>query len=492
VSLKETALRDFSILFVIDADHASFAMPYRITTIPSAATPSTTLAQVVSLRIDLFSTIVDPSPISLTNELLRWLKLKRNQLFVVVDKEDGLVLGYLQATYSTIVSISELATSPNKRRQGIGAALLSAALAFGARQKLYEASLLVSTDNLVAIKLYEKFNFTKSETVKSYYRNGGDALKLHLSDLKAVATPKLVTSLNASSDSPFFPVVISVPHGGAEDLSTIPNRTSGCFEPDWNSAELAAAIHDAFDNKPAMTTLNLIRSKCDGNRSSSSACECLGLGLAAETHAQYHSSITKQLKACVEAHGFALLLDLHGQSHRPATELGYLVTSTDLLNPTLPDTCVSSLSNLVGSERSLEDLVRGTRSLGCFLEELGEAVTPSPLNREPVSKQALDRAASKASEDTTACTGPPSAAASPSTYFWGGYTARRYGGPAAAVKLQAKDDPLDALTETWTRSVSAIQLETSWACREDAACRLRFATALRSAVESFIKANFNK
>jgi len=136
--------------------------------------------------------------------------------------------------------------------------------------------------------------------------------------------PPPPTALVDVRPSTAWPVVLAAPHGGRAAPASIPDRTSGCLEPDWNSAELAEAVWHAFRERgsgvaergeaPALVVLRLSRKKLDGNRPRASACED-----AAEAHAvwdKYHSSLEQCLEDCVAAFGFCLLLDIHGQSHR--------------------------------------------------------------------------------------------------------------------------------------------------------------------------------
>ena len=75
-----------------------------------------------------------------------------------------------------------------------------------------------------------------------------------------------------------WPVVLSAPHGGALEPESIPDRTTGCFEPDWQSWQLAEAVRSAFAAEapaggPAFVGLRLVRGKSDGNRPRCPSCE---------------------------------------------------------------------------------------------------------------------------------------------------------------------------------------------------------------------------
>lgn len=309
-----------------------------------------------------------------------------------------------------------------------------------------------------------------------------------------------------------WPVVLAAPHGGMLMPEAVPDRTSGVAEPDWKSYELAAAVFEAFRDAgagagaPALVSLMLDRRKMDGNRCRAQCCEPLtditGLGRGARQQLiggsegapgawdTYHGCLSEALATAVERHGFCLLLDVHGQSHRTGvTELGYLLTSQDLL---LPDEAIdvnqprpSSIDSLLhisrddsptSASRSLAGLVRGRESLGAFLEARGFPCVPSPATPHPVKQEAL-RAAQASKADIVAAKGPPPEAAALATYFWGAYSIRRY---AASATVPADMNPLsDAERSTWASKVAAVQLETSWeGVRESAATRCAFGRGL--------------
>lgn len=161
---------------------------------------------------------------------------------------------------------------------------------------------------------------------------------------------------------------------------------------------------DLGDGAPALVSLMLDRRKMDGNRARGPCCEPLtnitGLpggvaqGECAAATAEelagapgawdaYHGWLAEALAAAVARHGFCLLLDLHGQSHRKGvSELGYLLTSEDLL---LPDDSIdaapprpSSIDALLQlpspGVSSLAGLVRGPASLGAFLVSMKSTI----------------------------------------------------------------------------------------------------------------------
>ena len=283
------------------------------------------------------------------------------------------------------------------------------------------------------------------------------------------------------------PVVISAPHGGDIIPLCFSDRISGCTECDWNSWELAEAAWEAFD-RPALVGLRLSRLKLDANRARCFACDDEA---AFSVHDEYHSAVEAACAAAVERFGWCLHLDLHGQSHRPATELGYLLTSEDFL---MEDAALDAapressvellLSGPPESGRRRSALTRGATSLGALLEARGFPCVPSPRTPAPVEAAALE-AARKAKADIGAAHGPPAEEAAAATYFWGGYTVRRLGVPAS---IPPHCGPLPEPAQGgWARRVASVSLETAWAVREGAADRERFAAALAEATREFVR-----
>jgi N-formylglutamate amidohydrolase len=200
-----------------------------------------------------------------------------------------------------------------------------------------------------------------------------------------------------------WPVVLAAPHGGALMPTAVPDRTDGVAEPDWKSLELAVAVLEAFQaaggesaGAPALVTLMLDRRKMDGNRARGPCCEPLRLtnitGLGPDRHKgncveqleaegapgawdAYHGWLAEALMKAVESHGFCLLLDLHGQSHRKgATELGYLLTSEDFLLSVriIVLHCYSRGQRISdGAMSNLLTVLKLRRKLGCFLLKTG-------------------------------------------------------------------------------------------------------------------------
>jgi len=212
------------------------------------------------------------------------------------------------------------------------------------------------------------------------------------------------------------PVVITVPHGGYERPETIADRTVGCMEHDYMSQELARCICDRLagempSGKPHLIITHLNRVKCDVNRSLESCCD--GDPGAQAVYSEYHSSVRQAIEAAVRAHGFCHLFDIHGQSHRDALELGYLLSTSDLqqsdesIDADGAQLAKCSVQGLWKREpccgSTLSAVVRGQDSLGSLLERAGVRTMPSSAQPHPTFASKCE------------------------TYFWGAFTTVCYG-----------------------------------------------------------------
>ena len=128
-----------------------------------------------------------------------------------------------------------------------------------------------------------------------------------------------LTDWYTGSYGPSVPVVLSAPHGGQQMPPDIPQRTSGCLCEDAGSLELARAIRAEFGRQlgavPHLVVSQLHRTKLDANRGRPSAAAPESHGALAAWDC-YHGWIREALDDVVAQHGFALLLDIHGQDHR--------------------------------------------------------------------------------------------------------------------------------------------------------------------------------
>ncbi|MEO6798315.1 MAG: GNAT family N-acetyltransferase [Rhodanobacter sp.] len=76
---------------------------------------------------------------------------------------------------SSVARVYSLATQPEARGQGIGAALLEAAVAASRRRGCRVLRLEVRTDNAAAIALYERTGYQRIGEYRHFYEDGADA-----------------------------------------------------------------------------------------------------------------------------------------------------------------------------------------------------------------------------------------------------------------------------------------------------------------------------
>ncbi|MBQ7693423.1 MAG: ribosomal protein S18-alanine N-acetyltransferase [Oscillospiraceae bacterium] len=102
----------------------------------------------------------------------------RQHEFIAAVSEGGAVLGYIGMMHVLDEGyISNVAVAPEKRRQGIGDALILALLEICAALGLSFVTLEVRAGNVPAIALYEKHGFARVGLRKNYYdRPREDAL----------------------------------------------------------------------------------------------------------------------------------------------------------------------------------------------------------------------------------------------------------------------------------------------------------------------------
>jgi hypothetical protein len=194
-----------------------------------------------------------------------------------------------------------------------------------------------------------------------------------------------------------LPIIISVPHGGLVDPSSIPDRTCGSptTVTDSYTIELARQIDTALFNltgcRPHLIICNLRRTKIDCNRNIAyGACG----NLEAETAwNEFHNFIdTAQLISQNVHAGRAFYIDLHGHG-KPILrlELGYGITGSELNNidsflNTPAQIASSSIGNLVNTNingYTHAELLRGDFALGTLLANAGFPSVPSRQTPHP-------------------------------------------------------------------------------------------------------------
>jgi ribosomal-protein-alanine acetyltransferase len=117
---------------------------------------------------------------SFSRSLIKELLLNFPDFFLVAEFE-GKVVGYISAVLEKdCCHIYSLAVLPDFRGKGIGSSLLNELLNKLKEINIKKVFLEVKTNNMVAIKLYEKFNFKIKEVKRKYYPDGSDAYVMEL------------------------------------------------------------------------------------------------------------------------------------------------------------------------------------------------------------------------------------------------------------------------------------------------------------------------
>jgi hypothetical protein len=187
-----------------------------------------------------------------------------------------------------------------------------------------------------------------------------------------------------------FPVVISVPHGGAVAPSNIPDRT-GTTVTDSNTIDLGRAIAQAFaartGHRPHLVICHLRRTKLDANREVADAAQ--GNADATTAWNEYHGFVELAMTTATSGSSRGFYVDLHGHGHPiQRLELGYLLSSSQL---DLTDAQLNSGGHASSSSLRLAmqltsvtfaELLRGPSSLGGLLGTSTPSV-PSPAAASP-------------------------------------------------------------------------------------------------------------
>jgi ribosomal-protein-alanine N-acetyltransferase len=109
-------------------------------------------------------------------------QLSQPGVFGLVDPRGGMILVRVAADEAEVLT---LAVVPERRQQGVGAALIREAAAEARRREAGRLFLEVSTRNPAARGLYQSLGFAQIGRRAGYYANGDDALVLSLALARA-------------------------------------------------------------------------------------------------------------------------------------------------------------------------------------------------------------------------------------------------------------------------------------------------------------------
>lgn len=118
-----------------------------------------------------------------------------------------------------------------------------------------------------------------------------------------------------------LPLLLTVPHDGAEFLGLFPHRTKGVTVRDVGTRELAERVADHLEKqtgrRPYLVIAKVSRRQMDVNRAEVDAVESVGLLPAYRAYHEQVAAYVAELRARFPSG--ALLIDVHGQSYEPAT-----------------------------------------------------------------------------------------------------------------------------------------------------------------------------
>lgn len=193
-----------------------------------------------------------------------------------------------------------------------------------------------------------------------------------------------------------LPIIISAPHGGNLEPSSIPDRNCpSCITvQDAYTKPISEGIYDAFFEQTGCyphVIINLLhRKKFDANREIIEAAN--GNPTVETAWYGYQAFIDSAKAQIVQDYDRGLFIEIHGHAHTiERIELGYLLTSAELQ---LPDATIdsaawaneSSIRKLVADNiqnLSHSELLRGPSSFGTLLVNKGFPTVPSSSDPFP-------------------------------------------------------------------------------------------------------------
>jgi N-formylglutamate amidohydrolase len=189
-----------------------------------------------------------------------------------------------------------------------------------------------------------------------------------------------------------MPLIISVPHGGTDNPSTIPDRSCPNITTvtDTKTIELANTIDSVckadYGFQPYLVINYLRRTKLDQNREIVEA--TCGNASMESTWRNYHLSIDTCITKITNKYAQALFIDLHGHGHtKQRLELGYLVSANALRNPTSILPASTSYYNMLQQNPFLSSnqFLTTPNSFGTFMANRNFPAVPSAQDVAPLT-----------------------------------------------------------------------------------------------------------
>ncbi|CAI9089426.1 OLC1v1023998C1 [Oldenlandia corymbosa var. corymbosa] len=109
-------------------------------------------------------------------------ELRKRNSGLIYSQVGGDVAGYVMYSWpsSLYASITKLAVKDNHRRQGLGEALLKAAIQKCRSRNIQRISLHVDPERQAAMNLYHKSGFKEDTLVEGYYSPDRNAFRMYL------------------------------------------------------------------------------------------------------------------------------------------------------------------------------------------------------------------------------------------------------------------------------------------------------------------------
>lgn len=132
---------------------------------------------IIEIEKTVFPEEPAPSPESVAAVL-------QNPLATLLGIRDPLsqeLLAYIEfRIYAGECELERLAVRPERRREGLGRRLLKEMIEMAKKNRVFDVHLELRASNEAAYRLYQAFGFKEISRRKGYYRDGEDAIQLHL------------------------------------------------------------------------------------------------------------------------------------------------------------------------------------------------------------------------------------------------------------------------------------------------------------------------